>query len=277
MDFLDEDRTFSRLRCRFLISMVLPGDRPGQTLGKKYGRYIAFQLHPELEELIKNPRVFARLKFIMIALLSDPKYAFDLYELFADSDSRGKPEFRIALSEIKRYLDIPETSYTKFKDFQRRVLAPCVKQIEKVSDLAVQYKIYRNQEDKRRISGIDFSVQRKTWQPPLFVEIAQELERLMELESNQPAIMPLQLKDGDLERGFVENISRFGIQLRDARKAITQHGLDGVNEILNAALNRKEKVNDFSAYLAECLRKGYGLKSAYEKDKGKKKYKKTAG
>ena len=270
-NFFEEDRTFSRLRCRFLISMILPGDKPGDGLGKKYGRYIAFQLHPELEEIIKNPKVFARLKFIMIALLSDPKYAFDLYELFADSESRGKPDFRIALPEIKNYLNIPESSYPKFKDFQRRVLSPCIQAIEKVSDFSVQYQIYRDPEDKRKTAGINFSVRRKMWQPPLFVEVAQELERLMVLESRESSIIPLQLKKDDLHRGFVDHVVRFGVQEKDALLAVENYGLDGANEILSYALNKKETAQNFSAYLAQCLKKGFGLKTADEKELEEKK------
>ncbi len=75
-NFFGADRTFEGLKCRLIVSLL----KHGAT-----GQYIGFQLHQDLEPLIRNPKVFAKLKLIMMVLLIKPKYCYPLYEFLADS------------------------------------------------------------------------------------------------------------------------------------------------------------------------------------------------
>ena len=125
---LGADRTFKSLKSKLVISLLEPSET---------GQYIGFKLHPDLEPAIKDPKVFAKLKLVMLVLLSRSQYAYPLYELFADSYSRGQNPLRLSLATLKTYLGIGAGCYEVFKDFKVRVLKPNLDAINATTDFRV--------------------------------------------------------------------------------------------------------------------------------------------
>lgn len=257
-NFLGEDRTLDELMCSFLITLGI---------SRRTG-IIRYKFHPELLPVIKNPNVFAKLKLIMLAVLARPKYAYPLYEFVADSYCRGKPVDRISLSKLKDYLGIPAASYTDYITFKDQVIKPTLAALNRISDYTVKYKTYR---EGRRVAGIIFSIERKLhWQQPLLLEKPMEmLRRYFGLEnSTPPAALP---DEADTQR-FIKAIALHGINERTAREALFAHGLIGAKEILTRVMRdieRRKKsanpVNDIGAYLARCLKDGFGMLTTEER------------
>lgn len=134
--------------CRLIVSLLAPGET---------GQYIGFKLHPDLEPIIKDPKVFAKLKLIMMVLLTKPKYGYPLYELFADSYSRGQRTLRIPTEILREYLGISADKYSVFKDSKTRILKRSIESINKASDYFVKYETYRT---GKTVEGVLFRLKR---------------------------------------------------------------------------------------------------------------------
>lgn len=252
-NFLGQDRTLDELICSFLITLGI----------SRRSGIIRYKFHPDLAPIIRNPSVFAKLKLIMLAVLAQPKYAYPLYEFAADAYCRGKMMERISLSRLKEYLGIPATSYTDYVTFKDQVLKPALAAINRVSDYAVAYKTYR---EGRRVAGIVLQVERKTqWQQPLLLE---RPLAVMQRFFGEAAVTPDEPGVAD----FVRSVACHRIDEKTARLAVAAHGLIGAIEVRDKVLTearRREKganpVNDLPAYLARCLREGYGKKAVEER------------
>lgn len=256
-NFLGEDRTLDELHCSFLITLGI----------SRRSGVIRYKFHPELLPVIRNPNVFAKLKLIMLAVLSHPKYAYPLYEFVADSFCRGKPVERISLAKLKDFLGIPATSYMDYITFKDQVLKPTVAALNRISDYAVSYTTYR---EGRKVAGVVFHIGRKAqWQQPLLVE--KPLAVLQRFFGVEP-VAPLNPGDDAALSAFIASVGRYTIDERTARSAVTAHGLVGATEIREKVLAEVERrrkgtnpVLDLPAYLARCLREGYGKKTAEER------------
>lgn len=257
-NFLEADRTFKSLRCKLIVSLLEPSET---------GHYIGFKLHPDLEPLIQDPKLFAKIKFIMMSILAKPKYAFALYEILSDFYSRGQETVKVPLSVLRQSLGIPQNSYQNFVPFKKRVLNPNLDAINQNTDCCVKYSTYR---EGRKIAGVTFRIQKQRWQPPLLLNHFNELKEYY--QQTLPLEAPLEQPLSPEEIAFVKDISHFGITEGDARAAIKAHGLQGAIEIRDYVIERVEhrkdtdkKVKDVGAYMAYCLHQGFGKKSEEER------------
>ena len=255
---LGADRTFKSLKCKLIISLLEPSET---------GQYLGFQLHPDLEPAIKDPKVFAKLKLVMLALLSRSQYAYPLYELFADSYSRGQNPLRLSLATLKTYLGIGAGCYEVFKDFKVRVLKPNLDAINATTDFRVEYQTYR---EGRVIGGLLFHFHKQPWQPPRLEGPLRELRKYyQQLPLVEALKIPLLSAE---EQSFVDELQPYALAESDILQALETHGLEGAMEIRDYVLaeigrrqGTQEEIRNTGAYLARCFREGYGRKTAEER------------
>lgn len=260
-NLLGVDRTFKRAICRLIVSLLEPSET---------GQFIGFKLHPDLEPVIKDPKVFAKLKLVMLVLLAKPKYAYPLYELFADSYSRGQHSFRISLPMLKDYLGISGESYRIFKDFKAWILKPSLDSINGVSDFLVNYQTYRT---GRTIGGLVFSLQKQSWQSPQLAGPLRELQKYYDQLPLIEVIESQELVSGE-EQEFTQDLQRYGLSEADALAILEQHGLEGGIEIRDYVLSEIERrrgtadeIRHTGAYLARCFREGFGKRTLEERER----------
>lgn len=261
-NFLEEDRTLDELVCSFFITVGF---------SKKSG-IIKYRFHPDIEPIIKNPSVYAKLKLIMLAVLADPKHAYPLYEFIADAYSRGAGFAQISLEKLKEYLGISAVSYTDFKDFKKWVLRPCIKAINEYSDYTISYETTRT---GRNVTGLIFYISRKPqWQQPLLFE--KPLEIMRRYFGTPIDVIPQANASQDDEEvnSFIKTAANHGVDERAARIAIDTHGKEGASEILEKVLRDIERrensgnpVKNKGAYLARCLHEGFGKRTSEERKK----------
>ena len=258
-NMLEADRTFKSLKCKLIISLLEPTET---------GQYIGFKLHPDLEPVIKDPRVFAKLKLVMMVLLSRSQYAYPLYELFADSYSRGQSTLRIPLPTLKSYLGIGADSYKIFKDFKTWVLKPNLDSLNAATDFRVEYATYRA---GRSIGGLVFHLRKQPWQPPTLDGPLRELLKYYQ-QLALTAVIESPPSWSPEEQDFIRLLQQDGLTEADAVRALETHGLEGAGEIrdyVRAEIDRRrdqpEAIRNTGAYLARCFREGYGKKTAEER------------
>ncbi len=259
-NLLGADRTFKSLMCRLIVSLLAPGET---------GQYIGFKLHPDLEPIIKDPKVFAKLKLIMMVLLTRPKYGYPLYELFADSYSRGQRTLRIPLEILKEYLGLSTDSYSIFKDFKTRILKPSIESINKVSDYCIKYETYRA---GKTVEGILFQLKQQPWQAPILTGPLRELQKYYSQLPFAEVIEAQKLLSLE-EQAFVESVKQYNVTESDAFQAIEMHGLEGAIAIRDYVLDGAERrkgtkgeVKHIGAYMVRCFQQGYGRKGLMEQD-----------
>ena len=252
-NLLGKDKTFKSLKCKLIVSLLEPTDT---------GPFIGFKLHPDLEPAIKDPRLFARIKLIMMAILAKPKYAFPLYEILSDCYSRGERVVRLSLQELKESLGIAGSYYDQFIAFKKEVLRPNLAAINQNTDCRVTYDTYR---EGRKVAGVVFTIDKQDWRPPLLEEHLRELQTYYQpVPANPPALSAPSVPNAD-EQAFVDSVKLHQVADADALQAIRTHGLNGARAIRDYALRQaarrkgtKDQVRDLGAYMARCFREGYG-------------------
>jgi len=246
-----EDRTFKRLECKLIVALLVPTET---------GRFMGFALYPLLEPVILSPKVFGQILFEAPALLTRSEYAFPLYELLADHISRDDGLLRIPLADLKRYLGL-KGRYSDFTLFAMRVLAPSLDSINTNTDLKVSYEIWRN---GRGVGGLIFHIQRQSHPAKSLNAPGKTLTVLAD---------PPQATRSSEEQHFLERLARHNVSEADGLHALQQHGLEGALDIFGyvrqEVARRKgtpEEIRNVSAYLARCLREGYGRKGELERE-----------
>lgn len=259
-NLLGKDKTVKSLKCKLIVSLLEPTET---------GPFIGFQLHPKLEPLIKDPRLFARIKLIMMAILAKPKYAFPLYEILTDCYSRGEKTLRLSIAELKESLGIDGPYYDQFIAFKKEVLKPNLAAVNQNTDCQVSYEAYR---EGRRVAGVVFTIDKQPWNPPLLQEHLRELQRYYQ---DPPVTLPLLDKTTGVnaeEQAFLDSVKPYQIAEADALQVLETHGLEGAMEIRDYVLaeiarrrGTAEEIRNIGAYLARCFREGYGRKTAEER------------
>jgi hypothetical protein len=262
-----QDRTFRRLECKLIIALLVPTET---------GRFVGFRLYPELESVIQSPRVFGQILLETPTLLSRSEYAFPLYELLADHVSRDDGLLRITLADLKRYLGL-KSRYPVFQMFKTRVLIPSLDSINANTDIQVSYETWKN---GQAVGGLIFYIQRPS-QPTSPVGTREKVQ-VMVLTELPPSVIELPLPvptsappsvTSSEERAFLDRLARHQITEADAVHALRTHGLAKAREIFGYVrqeiIRRKGtpgEIRNGAAYLARCLRDGYGVKCDAERD-----------
>ncbi len=252
-NLLGKDKTFKSLKCKLIVSLLEPTET---------GPFIGFKLHPDLEPAIKDPRLFARIKLIMMAILAKPKYAFPLYEILSDCYSRGERVARLSLQELKESLGIAGPYYDQFIAFKKEVLRPNLAAINQNTDCQVAYDTYR---EGRKVAGVVFTIDKQDWRPPLLEEHLHELQSYYPPAPANPPALSAPPVPNEGEQAFIDSVKLHQVAEADALQAIRTHGLNGARAIRDYALRQaarrkgtKDQVRDLGAYMARCFREGYG-------------------
>jgi len=247
-----QDRTFKQLKCKLIIALLLPSET---------GLCVGFRLYPELEPVILSPKVYGQILFEAPALLTRSEFALPLYELLADHVSREDCVLRISLVDLKRYLGL-RRQYSLYTEFLRRVLTPGIESINTHTDIQLTHETWKT---GRAISGFLFRIQRRerTEQSPTMTFCTVE-NPVAVLEIPVAGLASVRSTE---EQALLDRLVQHQISEEDAVQALQTHGLGGVREIFGfvrqEVMRRKgtpEEIRNVPAYLARCLREGFGRK-----------------
>lgn len=247
--------------CKLVVSLLKP---------TATGEYIGYKLHPDLEPVIKDPKVFAKIKLIMMSILAKPKYAFPLYEILSDFYSRGEKSVKMPIELLRSSLGIASDAYESFIPFKRRVLKPNIDAINNNTDCKVTYSTYR---ENRKVAGLIFEIEKQNWQPPLLMNHFNELQVYYENSRALKIVSQWGGLNSAEEKAFFDSVSQLHITEQDVRRAIDTHSLTGAIEIRDYVLleverrsQSKDPVRDIGAYMARCLKEGFGKKTQEERN-----------
>jgi hypothetical protein len=256
-NYLGKDYAFNKTRMRLLIQLSEPNHK---------GHYYAFALHPELEEYIKNPKIYGQQRIIMMAVLNKPKSCFRLYDILIDAYSRKENPFRIQLEDLLRELGFAEKKgYQRWTDFKKYILAPNLKAINEKSDLKVSYHVFKK---GKKVDGCIFELKKQNWQMPFNEMLLEEIRsNYIKEEQNNIVLVGETISSKEAQNFIDEMYEKYKVSKDVSQKAIELYGFKETTEIRDYALSMhaKNKKTNFAAYMGDCLRKGHGVKTSEER------------
>ncbi|MGS0894456.1 RepB family plasmid replication initiator protein [Burkholderia stagnalis] len=132
--------------------------------------------------------------------------------------------------------DKASQSYKEYKLFKSKVLVPCIQEVNEVSDHTLELIEHKS---GRSVEAVQFKVTRK--------------------QSTDT------VEDGDVKNeALVDEVAKFGIPRSEARRLITQYGVQRIKAAVAYTLNRTTKKNaapidNVAAYFRKALTHGYAL------------------
>ncbi|MEM9091011.1 MAG: replication initiation protein [Cyanobacteria bacterium P01_F01_bin.53] len=271
LNFWGEDRTFDDYEAPLII---------GKATSKRRGT-IAFEVHPRLEKVIKDPRVFARLNIHFIAALADVNRGYAFYALFRDAVNRsGDPEVleeTYDYWELRAYLGVNEDHYKDFKLFKRKVLKPLIDGVNDRTDLHLSYEPVKT---GRKLTHLKFTVRRQSWQLQLFeaehaARLVAELAKTFDgpVIERRSTVAEIDVGEDRARMALIDKCVKLGVTSKTVERALKKYGVDGVGEIIAhtekrfAAMDKKGQEYSSKDYLAKMLNDGVGVKTPDERNK----------
>lgn len=89
---------------------------------------LIYEIPRMLVDIILKPYRFARLRTHFVIGLSG-KHAVTIYEILEAFANKDDPQFMVSLGEFRQWLKIPDGKYPVWKDFNKWVIQPALKQI----------------------------------------------------------------------------------------------------------------------------------------------------
>ena len=273
-NFMGEDRTFDDYQAPLII---------GRATNKGRG-VIAFEVHPRIEKIVKDPRVFARLNIHFISALAEVRRGYSFYALFRDIMNReGDPqrhEVTLDYWELRAYLGVDEDHYKDFKLFKRKVLKPLIDAVNEKTDLHLSYEPVKT---GKKLTHLKFTVTPQAWQLQLFeaehaARLVAELAKTFDGPVIESQVKPAQIEaDEDQARAaLIDKCVKLGVTSKTVERALKKHDVEGVGEIIAHTEKRFAKMDgkgeNYIAkdYLAKMLNDGVGVKPAAERQKAEK-------
>lgn len=273
-NFMGEDRTFDSYEAPLVV---------GRAKNRKRGT-IAFTVDPIIEKLVRDPRVFARLNIHFMSALADVRRGYSFYALFQDFMNRERDpssmEVTLDYWELRGYLGVEKNAYPVFKEFKRWVLKPLIDAINERTDLQLTYEPVKT---GRKLTHLKFFIRGQAWQLQLFeaehaVRLVAELAKIFDGAVIENKATPVEVEaDHDKQRaGMIDKCVKMGVSSKTVERALTEHGVEGVGEIITHTKSRFKKMDakgeTYSAknYLAKMLNDGVGVKAPEERQKTEK-------
>lgn len=230
-----------RLRERELVIQEPTGElQIGWISSAKYlesAGAVRLRFDPALKPyLLALKRQFTRFQLdILIRFKS--VHAIRIYQLLKQYETIGKRQCQIA--DLREMLGIAPDEYTRYNDFKRKVISTAAVQINSNSDISFQFKELK---EGKKITSLLFLI-----------------------KANPATSYPVDSdKSLSAPEDLVALLGQQGITRKDALQAIAVQGVEGVREIFGKVMNdvrrraNAKPILDVSAYLAKCLREGYG-------------------
>ncbi len=201
---------------------------------------LSYAYPPTLRKLLHNPSWFSRIKLSMQNKFSS-KYGLALFELCASAYIRKRGQGTTGWIEIGIFRELmglggKESKYTDFKDLNKFVIKPALKEVNEAEDFKVTVQFRR---DKKFVIAIKFDIKEG------------EFKDKGLRSGEQPRLADVY--DRDL---FLEMQEKFGLSKSDALNVMSRHDADYIKGNLEVVRKKHEagKITDnLAAYTIKAM------------------------
>lgn len=178
---------------------------------------VGMQFHPELiKDLLIFKNKFTRMMFDNFINIKG-KYSFRIYELCKQYAQLGRRDFYI--EDLRFKLGIKDEEYKTYSDFKSQVINPTIKEINKNTDISIQYEVTEKNKKTRKVEKVRFIIESK--------ESCEQKEKV----DNQQLSFISNLENCD-EHSIIHKLSKIiGIDISaGVSEAILTSALEGIDE-----------------------------------------------
>lgn len=212
----------------------------------KSGR-IRYAINPLLVEKINHPTVFAKIQLLVQTQFSS-KYALALYEFFIDELSRvGADREWIGETELHTLCVILQYR-GPFKFLNKDVLKPCVKEINRDSDIDIAYEPIKK---GRKVEAIRWKAKKKL-----------EFQLALNLFDGtaEAAVGDHEVKNVNEDQALIGCLVHKGVSERKARRLVDRYGSERVAaniDVVEARQKSGETIKNIPAYIVCAIEDDY--------------------
>ncbi|MFW6351830.1 MAG: RepB family plasmid replication initiator protein [Bacteroidota bacterium] len=224
----------------------------------------AYAYSPTLRQRLHNPEMYAKISLSLQNQFKS-KHSLALYELFVDyfniKIAYGETP-QIGIEEFRKLLGLNEEEYKEFRDLNKFVIKKALKEINKISDLAVEVEYKK---EGRRVVALKFRV-KKNPQKENIIDL-DEIEKSIERKKGQLSIPEISIANEDLLR-ILRN--EFGISFGKAVEILKTQDEFYLEEVLESVREQIKlgKIKDVPAFTVKAIENDYRTKKPQsQKDK----------
>ena len=167
-------------------------------------------------------------------------YSIRIYELLKQYEAIGKREFKLDI--LKECLGMERDMYSRFYDFERRVLKVAKEEINEQTDLNIDYEKLKT---GRRITSILFKIEAKDQEREVYIDYLNEFYNIKEMK------IKMGLEDENFSTDQIMNLYEKAVERADGE------GIDLFEYIRLNYNNIKDKARNKYAYLLKALENDY--------------------
>ncbi len=189
--------------------------------------------------LLKLKEKFTRYELKNILSLKSA-YSIRVYELLKQYEKIGKREFK--LEKLKEYLGLKKDEYSRIYDFERRVLKVAKEEINRDTDIKIDYEKVKT---GRKITSISFTIEPKDSEKEIYIDYLNQTYNINEMK------LKMGLKDENFSTEQVIAIYEKAVEKADNAE------VDLFEYIRLNYLHIKDKARNKYTYLLKALDEDY--------------------
>jgi hypothetical protein len=221
----------------------------GDVAFTKEGR-IRWNYSQVMRKFLASPKIYARLNMDVQRVISG-KFTIPLWECFVDQlgARRQAALIKISIDMLRKLLPVNEGQYPAFKDFNRYVITPAVKEINNSSDILISdTRLIRS---GRSVTRIDFKIERKSTNSHQIIHstnteiaAATECENFKDLLNRLRSSLDLSASQEEQIMKLIKDKEDPFIYLKDCYEYVREKSSKG-------------EIKSFVSYFFGVLKKGY--------------------
>jgi len=209
---------------------------------------IEYSYSDKIRNLLFRPNIYTVLNLDYQKVLKS-RHTIALWELCNEQlDSNKSQELQteyIAILKLRELLGAESEGYSIYKDFNKHVLKPAVKEINEKTDLKIEQLVKKT---GRKVVATAFKIERQ------LPSQSQQLEML----ENTPDMFSLVTKQMELEN-IVGKGAKLGLKEEQINKFLREYNINEVSEVFDILLTKikqNNKIKNISGYIWTLLDRG---------------------
>jgi len=224
------------------------------SMGRFRNGYYEYRINPELLEQLKEPNLWGQFRLLAQVNITK-KHTLPIYEFLSTEMALAKVKeaavsLPVPVVDIREICGIPDAQYPLFKDFNRYVLAPSIKEINKETDLLVETKNISQKGGKgKKIVQIEFTMQRKN----SFQYALPGFDELINARVQAKSIITDDMKK------LIEKLQNSGVSKSAATRLAKKYSEIRISRNISYAVEqaKKNEINNIGAYVVKAIEGDY--------------------
>lgn len=202
---------------------------------------IKYSYSPQMKSVLSSLDIYGRINLFVQAKFNST-YSLVLYENCVRFKNIKQTSW-FPMDVFRPLMGVPEGKYPLFKDFNRKVISPALKEINQKSDIYIEANFRRSE---RSIVAVQFSIKENANYRPVFKK-SSRINKAVEVVEHK-------------ESTFIQMvIAEFNISQNQAKNILKKYEYEYIVEKMNLVRSKKDNIKHLGAYLVAALKQDYKI------------------